>query len=221
MKSKHQEAYDILRRRILDGTMTPGFRLVTDVLARELNMSASPIREAIRRLEAEGLVEHIHNVGALVSAMDEHRYRGVLETLAVLEGYATAQAASRMHADDIRALWPRLEAMHAAVERGDLMAYARLNREFHEAIYAFCGNQVLVDTIRRLWDAMNTLRHNLFVLMPERARSSLIEHYRLVEALRTEQEPRTIEDLAREHKLSMWAAYEAHKTGILTESRAE
>lgn len=200
MQSKHEEAYQILRQRILSGAMTSGYRLVTDNLARELDMSASPIREAIRRLEAEGLVTHIHNVGALVTTMDSARYVGVLETLAVLEGYATALAATAMSPRDVAILEEVADRMHHSVDRGDPLGYHQLNREFHEGFYSFCPNAVLIEQIHRLWDSLDAIRHNIFVLLPERTSASLTEHYRLLNAVRAAKEPAVIEQLAREHK---------------------
>ncbi len=207
MQSKHEEAYQVLRNRILSGAMTSGYRLVTDNLARELDMSASPVREAIRRLEAEGLVTHIRNVGALVTTMDSVRYVGVLETLAVLEGYATALASTVMAPGDVAGLEAIADRMRQSIERGDPLGYHQLNREFHEGFYTFCPNTVLTEQIHRLWDSLDAIRHNIFVLLPERTSASLIEHYRLLSAVRAAEEPAVIEQLAREHKRSMIQAF--------------
>ncbi len=209
MQSKHEEAYQILKQRILSGALTSGYRLVTDTLARDLNMSASPIREAIRRLEAEGLVRHIHNVGALVTTMDNDRYIGALETLAVLEGYATASAAPLLTPVDVAHLESVTDRMHDSVEQGDPLRYHRLNREFHEGFYVLCPNAVLIDHIHRLWDSLDAIRHNIFVLLPQRAASSLTEHYRLLNAVRAGKDPSSIEQLARDHKRAMIKAFMA------------
>src|SRR3989441_8406502 len=74
-RNKHEQAYSIMRERIFNGTYVPGYRLVIDALARELGISPVPIREAIRRLEAEGWVEYRANAGAQVAAVDARKYR--------------------------------------------------------------------------------------------------------------------------------------------------
>src|SRR5579862_3942577 len=73
-QSKHERAYALIRQRILDGVYGPGRRLVIDALAEELGISPVPVREAIRRLEAEGRVVYRHNVGARVAPTDERRH---------------------------------------------------------------------------------------------------------------------------------------------------
>ena len=88
--SKQERTYAILRSRILDGTYGPGQRLVIDALARDLDVSPMPVREAIRRLEAEGWLTYQRHQGAQVAPLDEAGWMEALTTLAVLEGYATA-----------------------------------------------------------------------------------------------------------------------------------
>ncbi|PSR31625.1 MAG: GntR family transcriptional regulator [Sulfobacillus thermosulfidooxidans] len=220
MQSKHEEAYHILRQRILSGALTSGYRLVTDNLARELDMSASPIREAIRRLEAEGLVTHIRNVGALVTTMDSTRYVSALETLAVLEGYATATAAAAMTPRDFEKLETLTDHMHDAINQADPLKYHQLNRAFHEGIYAVCPNSVLTEQIHRLWDSLDAIRHNIFILLPERTQASLTEHYRLINAMRSGKDPAFIEQLARAHKQATIKAFLASQHVDNTGSRS-
>src|SRR3954453_12489536 len=101
-RSKSQRAYLWLKERIAGEELTPGYRLVLASVANELDMSVVPVREAIRRLEAEGLVTFEQNVGARVSMIDDTQYRHSMETLAILEGAATALAARHLTADDLR-----------------------------------------------------------------------------------------------------------------------
>ena len=100
-KSKADLAYEAIREQIIDGVSQPGTRLVLDRLARELDMSTLPVREAIRRLEAEGYVEFRRNIGATVSSLDVDGFVEALETFAVLESAATAQAAPCLTATDV------------------------------------------------------------------------------------------------------------------------
>ena len=91
--SKAEASYALLRERILDGTYGPGYRLVLDQLARETGVSTIPLREALRRLQSDGFVQVVRNVGARVAEFDSSRVEHTLHVLARLEGYATAVAA--------------------------------------------------------------------------------------------------------------------------------
>ena len=102
-RSKADRAYAFIRQRVLDGQRTPGERLVIEHLAREMDVSVVPVREAIRRLEAEGYVTYTRNVGATVTSIDLDRYPETVEALAVLEGVAIGLAAPHITAKDIKA----------------------------------------------------------------------------------------------------------------------
>src|SRR5215216_4312182 len=91
--SKSEQAYQAVKARIIEGTYTPGYRLVLGSIAEDLKMSVVPVREAIRRLEAEGLVTFERNVGARVTLVDESEYAHTMQTLGLVEGCATALSA--------------------------------------------------------------------------------------------------------------------------------
>ena len=99
--SKSQAAYDAVRERILDRTYEPGYRLVLQTIADELKCSVVPVREAIRRLEAEGLVVFTQNKGATVAEVDAELYLNTMQTLAILEGSATCLLYTSDAADDV------------------------------------------------------------------------------------------------------------------------
>ena len=105
--SKSQRAYDLLHDRIVDGSYSPGYRLVLDAIGRELDMSVVPVREAIRRLEAEGMVTFERNIGARVAEIDELQYHDTMETLSFVESAAVMLAAglySKADVDEARAI---------------------------------------------------------------------------------------------------------------------
>src|SRR5437763_15051766 len=129
--TKQQRVYETLRERILTGAYGPGFRLIIDAVAAELGVSTVPVREAIRRLEAEGLVLYRPNVGAQVTPAEPELYEDELSVLALLEGYATAGAAPLLTVTDIARLHKATDLMVAAMERMDPLAFGRHNHEFH------------------------------------------------------------------------------------------
>lgn len=207
--NKQEVAYQILRQRIVSGVYGPGYRLIIDELARELQMSQTPLREAVRRLEAEGLVEYVRNAGARVVTIDERQYLDVLSTLAVLEGYATALAAPCMTPRDVAILRAFEDDMAAAVDAGDMLRYGALNRAYHEAIYAHCPNRYLVGQIERAWTQLDSMRQSIFVLLPTRARASLDDHRRITQLIAERAPAEEIERVVRQHKLATADAFHA------------
>src|SRR6478752_1472247 len=99
--SKSQRAYQWIKERISRHEYTPGYRLVLGTIAGELDMSVVPVREAVRQLEAEGLVTFERNVGARVTLVDESEYVHTMQTLGLVEGCVTALSAPLLTADDL------------------------------------------------------------------------------------------------------------------------
>ncbi len=200
--SKQEAAYRTIRERILTGRYTPGFRLVINQLAKELGASTIPVREAVRRLEAEGLVVFSPNAGASVAPVDESAYLETLEVLAVLEGYATAAAAPHLGPEDLQRLREITRQMESAIGVHDFPSFARLNREFHILIYERCPNAYLWEAIRRGFQRMDQIRHNVFGFIPGRAPASVTEHMELLDCIERGDSLELIERLARQHKLN-------------------
>jgi len=209
--SKTDVVYQELRRRILSGELVAGYRLVIDQLSREFGVSAIPVREAIRRLEAESLVDYHPNVGAQVSRIDEDTYEEVLTVLARLEGWATALAAPRLTGEDIERLRAIAADMDEALERADLPRYGELNRAFHQTIRTRCPNRYLVELIEDSGAKLDRVRFNMFVLVPERARASLQDHYQILQSLIEGAPPPVLERLVEGHQLKTLEAYRQYK----------
>lgn len=206
--SKQERTYGILRARILEGVYGPGHRLVIDALARELDVSQMPVREAIRRLEAEGWVTYVRNQGAQVAPVDAASWTEAMGTLAVLEGYATALAAPHLTAGDFTRLREINADMQAAIDALDVLAFSEHNIAFHEVIYERCPNGHLRRELAGIQERLNTLRSSIFLYIPMRGRVSIDEHEALLALLERGADPLEIELSAREHKLHTVAAYE-------------
>lgn len=214
--SKQELSYRTIRERILDGTYGPGYRLTIDTLAKELGMSQVPIRESIRRLEAEGWVVYQRNIGPQVSPIDPERWAQAMTTLAVLEGYATAEAAFSIGPREIRRLREINASMKEAIESLDVMTFSQLNRQFHYEIYGSCPNTYLVDVIHDTWSRLDVIRVTVFAYIPQRSRSSVGEHEEIIQAIERKADPVEIERLAREHKLRTVRSYTDQKTPFST-----
>ena len=205
--NKHEQAYRVLRERIVNGIYVPGYRLVMDALARELGVSAVPIREAIRRLEAEGWVVYRPNTGAQVASIDVLQYEAEISTLAVLEGYATALAAPQLSDEDlthVRAINARMEHV---LSIADISTFTQLNKDFHFFLYDHCPNKYVVDLLRQTWERLEVRSHTDFHYIPQRGWASIEEHTRLLELIERHAPAGEIEQVVREHKLHTLEAY--------------
>ena len=168
--TKQELVYRATRERILDGTYSPGYRIVIHALAQQFNVSAIPVREAIRRLEAEGLVVFRPNAGACVAPADPGVFDQGLSVVAVLEGYATALATPHMDADATRHLADINRRMVDAMNELDSLRFGALNQEFHAYIYGFCPNQELIAILQDIARRMDAIRRTVFVKIPTVAR---------------------------------------------------
>ncbi len=207
--TKQERVYRAVRERILSGAYGPGYRVVIDALAGEFGVSALPVREAIRRLEAEGLVIFRPNAGAHVAPADPGLFDEEMTVLAVLEGYATALAAPELGKKGIEQLSRINDEMVAAIERLDPLSFGRLNQEFHAVVYQHCPNAALVDLLRDVARRLDAIRRTVFVQIPYRGTESVAEHRRLIELLRDGAPAAKIEAAAREHKLGTVESFRA------------
>jgi DNA-binding GntR family transcriptional regulator len=209
--SKSRIAYQWIKTRIADGTFSPGYRLVLGQLAQDLGVSVVPIREAIRLLEAEGLVTFERNVGAQVAMVDESDYQHTMQTLALVEGYAAALAAPLLPAgalEEARALNADLADCLGHFEPARFTA---LNRDFHAVLFGACPNPQVLDLVRRGWDRLSGLRTSTFSFVPGRARESVAEHHHILGLLGDGAPAPEVELAVRDHRLATLDAFLAHR----------
>jgi DNA-binding GntR family transcriptional regulator len=207
--TKQERAYQAIRERILDGTYVPGYRVVIDTLAVEFGVSALPVREAIRRLEAEGLVVFRPNAGATVTPTEPGQFEDELTALAALEGFATALAAPHIRDVDITRLTAITDGMVEAMERLDPLSFGQLNQDFHGCIYERCPNVALVDLMHDVARRLDAMRRTVFVQIPYRGAASIAEHRKLIELFSSGAPAEEIEREARAHKLHTIESFRA------------
>lgn len=194
--TKHELAYNQIRARILDRSYGPGYRLVLSSLARDLGLSTITVREAIRRLEAEGWVIFIPNVGAQVKLFDLSEWAGMMDVLAVLSGHATALASLNLREGDLQQLRTINASMSRSLEKLDVSEFLHMNREFHFTIYARAGNAYLLRQLTDAWDRTEMLRQSPFTY---RAKFAAPEHERLIKMIESKEPSEVIAREAREH----------------------
>jgi DNA-binding GntR family transcriptional regulator len=153
-----EAALERLREAIILGELTPGTPLRLEDLARSLGMSISPIREAVRQLEALGLAQHVPHHGAKVMGLDVEELRELFSIRLALETLAVRRAAELLDPEDERAAAEHHAAFGEARERGDVRAAVRAHTAFHFALYEAARSAWLVRLIRPAWDSCERYR---------------------------------------------------------------
>lgn len=206
--NKQERTYTVLRDRIHSGAFAPRARLNIDALARELGVSAIPVREALRRLEAEGWVKFQPNVGAIVAPVDTTLWEQQMIAVAVLEGAATADAAAHLKPSDLSKVRQIAAEMEEVAAEGDLAKFSRLNRRLHATIIARCANAYLLELLEQTNQRLDRIRDTMFTYLPDRSTAAIGEHQRLIQLLEGG-DTAEIERYARWHKLQVVEAYHA------------
>jgi DNA-binding GntR family transcriptional regulator len=212
--SKSEQAYQAVKARIVEGTYTPGYRLVLGSIAKDLGFSVVPVREAIRRLEAEGLVTFERNVGATVAGIDPTEYLYTMQTLSIVEGAATALSAPLIDAVAISRARAVNEDMRECLDHLDPVRFTRLNQDFHSVLFEHCPNPHILDLVHRGWNRLASLRSSTFRFVPGRARDSVEEHEALLQLIESGADTETIEKAARRHRSATLDAYLAQAKNL-------
>jgi DNA-binding GntR family transcriptional regulator len=180
----HQEVANRLRQRLVEGLIAPGSKLNERELSEQLNVSRTPLREAIRALAAEGLVDLLPNRGAVAAQLSAQDVADTFEVIAGLEGQSGELAAARITDAELAEIRALHYEMLAAFTRRDLSTYYRLNAQIHTRINAAARNPVLT----RTWATVNArlqalrFRSNFDEAKWQRA---VDEHERMVSLLAT------------------------------------
>jgi DNA-binding GntR family transcriptional regulator len=191
------QVYTAIRERITSGSLPRGARVHQEDLAEELGVSRTPVREALRRLAAEGLVEMRTNRGARVADIDQGGMRGAYDARLVVEPGAARLAAARRLPEPLA----RMRAAVAA-QRRSLRSVERsfeANREFHLALVAASGNDYLLQLVERLWVArIGATIYERQVETQERMVLDVREHEQILDAIEAG-DGRRAESLTRRH----------------------
>lgn len=198
IRTAEQQVYDYLRDQILSGKLAGGQRLHQDEIAAQLGVSRMPVREAIRRLHAEGLVVNRPNRGAVVTTLGPEAILDLFEIRSVLEGYAAALAVPAMTPAALR----MLEERHARMERArrNVTVWMQRHDEFHDGLCEITGRQRLAEHIRSLRASVAPYIR-LYLSMNREPESAGFGHTILLDAIRAGDAPRT-EQIMREHVMS-------------------
>lgn len=172
--------FNTLRQAILRGELKPGERLMEIQLANKLGVSRTPIREAIRKLELEGLVLMIPRKGAEVAQITEKSLRDVLEVRKALEELAVQLACERITTEELDALKKAADDFEAILESEDITKVAEADVAFHDIIYISTDNQKLITLLNNFREQM--YRYRVEYLKKKEFHSKLLaEHQMIIE----------------------------------------
>jgi DNA-binding GntR family transcriptional regulator len=179
------EVYEALLHRLMDLTIQPGSKITVDNLSRELGVSQTPVREALARLEAEGLVLKTHLIGySAAPQLSESQVEQLFELRLLLEPPAAGKAALHM-SDDLRAHLDALEHDMLRLRDNEFRAYghfARKDAEFHALIAAASGNSLLAETLAKLHTHIHIFR---LVFHTRVTSEAIAEHAELLNCLKS------------------------------------
>ncbi|MEO8835581.1 MAG: GntR family transcriptional regulator [Caldimonas sp.] len=197
--SRAGEAYDLVRRRILDNAYPPGHQVLEGDLAEELGMSRTPMREAMLRLAAEGLVEVVPRHGMRVLPVSPVDMAEIYVVLAALESAAAELLAARRPSDaELKPLVEATRDMGRALKADDLDAWAAADERFHQHLALLSGNRLLIEAVKNCWDRAHRARMFTLRLRPKPVNSTR-EHTALLERIRAG-DARGAVQVNREHR---------------------
>jgi DNA-binding GntR family transcriptional regulator len=178
-----ERVHDHLKGEILAGRFAPGSELLEVPLSQALGVSRGPIREALRTLEAEGLIQITPRRGAVVSSLSKHDFLDAYQVRESLEVLGVRLAVPRLTEAELAALDSRIDAMDEHAAAGDFDAFFEANAAFHEAIIEASANRKLIEIYRRLTAQMGPYRRPSAKLRGN-LDSSVAEHREIVQAAR-------------------------------------
>ena len=178
--TKSESAVVRLRQAIWRGEIAPGEWLRQEDLAERFGISPTPVREALRRLEAEGLVEHIPHHGVKVVAYTLNNAREYYDLRARLEPYALRLAAARMSAAELDELRVLVSQAEVYLAQQSMERLTEANWRFHDQLMWLCGSRLVQDVLTRV---RRSFQLDTLLLIPERAAASVQEHRLMVNAL--------------------------------------
>lgn len=157
-KPLREVIFDSLRQAIIMGELKPGERLMEIQFAEKMGVSRTPVREAIRKLELEGLVVMIPRKGAHVAELSVKDIIDVLEIRSSLDGLATRLAAQRINKDELKELKNIVNQFSQHMEKGNVQGLIKKDIEFHELIFRASRNEKLLQIITNLKDQIHRFR---------------------------------------------------------------
>jgi DNA-binding GntR family transcriptional regulator len=191
--TKAEAVYAEIRRRIISGVLEPAAALNQEALAPELGVSVTPVREAVRRLEAEGLVRFHAHKSVVVTPLSRDELHEIYEVRLQLDPFAASLAAKNATVAELKEI---ARQARAPVSKDPLERVKR-NRSFHRSIYSRSGNQLMTEILDQLWE--RTDRYRIVLLRNDvTVFAAVREHIAIADAM-TARQGRSVARLVRDH----------------------
>jgi DNA-binding GntR family transcriptional regulator len=172
-----------IRDAILAGELAPGSRIDQVKLAETLDVSLVPVRESLKKLEAEGFVQIVPRRGAFVTNTSTHDMEELYHARQIIEGEAAYHAVENLTSDDLEHLDSLMAQMGEALKKHDFHTFMTCNRSFHMAIYQAGGNRHLINVISSLWDLAERYRYR-YMYLHDQGATIQAEHQMILDACR-------------------------------------
>ena len=189
--------FNTLRQAILLGELKPGERLMEIHLAEKLGVSRTPIREAIRKLELEGLVTMVPRKGAEVAQITEKSMNDVLEVRRALDALCAELACDRITPEELETLGLACESFETAVRTGDAKEIAHADVALHDIIVKATGNQRLIQLVNNLSEQM--YRYRFEYIKDTDQHETLVEEHRIIYQSIVNKDKKTAAEAAKTH----------------------
>ncbi len=181
--SLSQKVFNKLQNDILEGKYNTGDKMVEMTISKELGVSRTPIREALRQLELEGLVKSVHNKGIYVTNITEKDISDIYIIRSLIEGQGAVWACENISEEEVAELEENIYLREFHLEKGNLENIVKLDNEFHKILYEASGSKILKNMLSDLHKyAIKGRRKSLNDL--SRAKLSIEEHSKIVDAIR-------------------------------------
>ncbi|MFY0612726.1 MAG: GntR family transcriptional regulator [Hyphomicrobiaceae bacterium] len=158
-RTLHDEVVDRMRDMIIEGQLAADARINESELCQRLGVSRTPVREAIKTLASEGLIDLVRNKGAIVKRLGIGEITDMLEAVAVLELYAARTGVERGGEDEIKSILAMHKDMRACYKAHDRLPYYKLNQSIHAAIVALAHNQTIIAAHETLQMRLRRIRY--------------------------------------------------------------
>ncbi len=177
-----QRVFDEIEQSILSGNYSVGDQLVESKISVELGVSRTPVREAFKQLELEGLVTTIPNKGTFVVGISTDDIIDIYTIRIAVEGISSELAAQRVTEPEIKELETLVELQEFYANKGDVFQLLQLDTKFHEVIYEICGSRILKHTLETFHNQLKRARESSF-LSSGRTATAVKEHRAIFEAI--------------------------------------
>lgn len=198
-KSLGQHIFTHLKKAILKGDISPGNRLIENKVAKELEISRTPVREAFHKLEREGLIKQIPQGGYAVRGLTKEDIEDLFGIRSLLESYAAGLAAKNHTPEDLLLLEEKNRAFQRCLDQNQLGQLSKINTEFHDILYSMSGRPLIIKMISQIQAQIYRFR-NIILNDKKNAEISLKLHIVLLKALKT-RDADQVEKLLKKHIL--------------------